>query len=76
MVCISGKLPSGRKKSDYAEPLARAGYVLVDEVVKGLAVLVVADPESTSGKAVKARKMGVRIVGEEVLRGMVGEGDV
>ena len=57
-----------------AEPLARAGYMLVDEVVKGLAVLVVADPESTSGKAVKARKMGVRIVGEEELRGMVGEG--
>jgi DNA ligase (NAD+) len=71
MVCISGKLPSGRKKSDYAEPLARAGYVLVDEVVKGLAVLVVADPESTSGKAVKARKRGVRIVGEEGLRGLV-----
>jgi hypothetical protein len=33
----------------------------------------VADPESTSGKAVKARKMGVRIVGEEELRGMVGK---
>lgn len=72
-VCISGKLPSGRKKADYAEPLEQAGYTLVDEVVTGLAVLVLADPASTSAKAAKARKMGVRIVGEEELQAMVGE---
>ena len=35
-ICISGKLPSGRKKADYAEPLRAAGYELVDEVIKGL----------------------------------------
>jgi DNA ligase (NAD+) len=66
-VCISGKLPSGRKKADYAEPLAQAGYTLVDEVAKGLSVLVLADPASTSAKAEKARKMGVRIIGEDEL---------
>jgi len=73
-VCISGKLPSGRKKADYAEPLARAGYALVDEVAAGLAVLVLAEPDSNSAKAVKARKLGVRIVGEEGLREIVEEG--
>jgi DNA ligase (NAD+) len=72
-VCVSGKLPSGRKKADYAEPLARAGYALVDEVGKGLSVLVLADPDSTSAKAEKARKLGVRIVGEAELQRMVGD---
>jgi DNA ligase (NAD+) len=73
-VCISGKLPSGRKKADYAEPLARAGYALVDDVMAGLALLVLADPDSTSAKAVKARKLGVRIIGEEELAALVGAG--
>ena len=66
-VCISGKLPSGRKKSDYAEPLRAAGYELVDDVVKGLAYLVLADPGSTSSKAEKARKLGVEVISEEQL---------
>lgn len=70
-VCISGKLPSGRKKADYADPLQAVGIVLVDDVTKGLDYLVVADPESTSGKAQKARKLGVRILSEEELGRLV-----
>lgn len=66
-ICISGKLPSGRKKADYDDALGLAGYKLVDEVVRGLDVLVLADPDSSSSKAQKARKAGVRIIDEAEL---------
>ncbi len=66
-ICISGKLPSGRKKADYEAPLRAAGYELVDDVTKGLAYLVLSDPASTSGKAQKARKLGVAVISEEQL---------
>lgn len=69
-ICISGKLASGRKKSDYAEPLRAAGYELVDDVSKGLDYLVLADPGSVSGKAQKARKLGVEVISEEWLMRM------
>ena len=73
-VCISGKLPSGRKKSDYEAPLRSAGYSLVDDVIKGLNYLVLAEPDSTSSKAVKARKLGVKVVSEEQLLEIVNLG--
>jgi len=66
-VCISGKLASGRKKSDYAQPLLAAGMVLVDEVAKGVSYLVLADLDSGSSKAEKARKLGVPVITEEDL---------
>jgi DNA ligase (NAD+) len=64
-VCISGKLPSGKKKADYEAPLKAAGYELVDDVSKGLTYLVLADPDSTSSKAAKARKLGIEIINED-----------
>jgi NAD-dependent DNA ligase len=70
-VCISGKLPSGKKKTDYAEPLNAAGYGLVDDVTKGLDYLVLADPNSSSSKAEKARKLGIEVISEERLEQMV-----
>ncbi len=66
-VCISGKLHSGKKKSDYEEPLKAAGYALVDEVIKQLNYLVLSDPTPNSSKAEKARKLGVEIISEERL---------
>jgi type III secretion protein L len=63
-LCITGKLPSGKKKKDYAEPLARLGVELVDAVSEGLTYLVVADADSGSAKAKKAKKLGVRLVTE------------
>lgn len=71
-LCISGKLPSGRKKADYEGPLRAVAIELVDDVVKGLAYLVLADPDSTSSKAVKARAMGVRIISEDELMSLAG----
>jgi DNA ligase (NAD+) len=66
-VCISGKLHSGKKKADYDAPLRLAGYKLVDDVIKGLTYLVLADPASASSKAAKARKLGVAVISEEEL---------
>lgn len=70
-ICISGKLPSGRKKADYAAPLRAAGYELVDEVINGLTCLVLAEPGSTSGKAEKVRRLGVAVVSEEQLMQLI-----
>jgi DNA ligase (NAD+) len=66
-ICISGKLHSGKKKADYEESLKNVGYALLDEVSKGLNFLVVADPDSTSSKAEKARKLGIQIISEDQL---------
>jgi NAD-dependent DNA ligase len=74
-VCISGKLPSGRKKADYEAPLRAAGYTLVDEVRQGLSCLVLADPEATSSKSTKARKLGIEVISEDRLKALVGEAD-
>ena len=70
-VCISGKLPSGKKKADYAEPLHQAGYALVDDVSKGLDFLVLADPTSTSSKSQKAKKLGIQVIGEDELQRLI-----
>jgi predicted DNA-binding WGR domain protein len=69
-VCISGKLPSGKKKADYSESLAAAGYQLLDDVKPGLAYLVLADPEAAGAKADKAKKLGIPIISEEELIGL------
>ncbi len=67
-LCITGKLPSGKKKKDYSEPLSALGVKLVDTVSEGLTYLVLADPDSASAKAKKARKLGVRLLSEEMLQ--------
>jgi DNA ligase (NAD+) len=66
-ICISGKLHSGKKKADYEESLKNVGYALLDEVSKGLNFLVLVDPDSTSSKAEKARKIGIQIISEDQL---------
>jgi DNA ligase (NAD+) len=70
-VCITGKLPSGKKKSEYAAALEAAGYRLVDAVEAGLDFLVLAEPGSTSSKAQKARKLNVALISEEDLQRML-----
>jgi DNA ligase (NAD+) len=70
-VCITGKMPSGKKKSEYKAPLFSVGYQLVDKVSKDLDLLVLADPNSQSRKAQKARKMGVVLISEEELQSLI-----
>jgi predicted DNA-binding WGR domain protein len=73
-LCISGKLPSGKKKSDYAEPLRAIGFELVDDVSKEIDYLVLADPNSSSSKAEKARKLGIAVISEEALEQLIAQG--
>ena len=42
-------------------------------VTKELNYLVIADPASTSSKAVKARKLGTKLITEEELMAMIAE---
>jgi hypothetical protein len=72
-VCISGKLPSGRKKADYAQPLQAVGLRLVDDVVKGLAYVVVADPNVPTSKTDKARKLGVPVLSWKQLEALIAK---
>ena len=72
-VAITGKLPSGKKKKDYAQALDDAGYKLVDKVDHELSYLVLADPGSESAKAKKARKLGVELIDEERLLELVSK---
>ena len=46
--------------------------VVAPRVTKKLDMLVVADPDSLSGKARKAREYGVRIVAETAYWSMIG----
>ena len=76
-VCFTGELvakiagqPIAR---DVAQSMAeRAGLIISAGVNKKLDLLVVADPNTQSGKAVKAREYGCRIVAENVFWKMIG----
>ncbi|MCL4522309.1 MAG: BRCT domain-containing protein [Acidobacteria bacterium] len=60
---IHGEVPS----REFAEELAaRMGMVVKSGVSKKLDMLVMADPDSMSGKAKKAREYGIRILAEPV----------
>jgi DNA polymerase-3 subunit epsilon len=71
-ICFTGAL-SGRIKGEritrtMAESLvSAAGLVVRDSVTKGLDILVMADPDSQSTKARRAREYGTRVVGERDL---------
>lgn len=76
-VCFTGALLCSLK----GEPLTRdiahllaeeAGLTIAERVTKKLDLLVVADPDSLSGKARKARDYGVRIVAETAFWPMIG----
>ena len=59
-VCFTGKMP---EKRSYYENLAKAnGYDSADSVTSGLSLLVTAEADSTSSKAVKAARLGVKVM--------------
>lgn len=76
-VCFTGELQSTLKQRpvtrEIAEALAsHAGLVVAGSVTKKLDILVVADPNTQSTKARKAREYGIRIVAESVFWKMLG----
>lgn len=67
--CYGGQIIS----RELAEELAtEAGLVVMSSVTKKLDLLVVADPQSQSGKAKKARQYGIRILHEPVFWKAIG----
>ncbi|HET7510218.1 MAG TPA: exonuclease domain-containing protein, partial [Solirubrobacterales bacterium] len=76
-VCFTGALTCTYEGTlvtrDLAHRLAEeAGMVVAPRVTKKLDMLVVADPDSASGKAAKAREYGIRIVAEAAFWPMLG----
>jgi hypothetical protein len=76
-VCFTGELRCRHKgeliSRELAEELARgAGLVPADSVTKKLDLLVVAEPQTQSGKAKQARKYGIRIMHEPVFWATIG----
>ncbi|MFF3036706.1 exonuclease domain-containing protein [Arthrobacter citreus] len=56
-----------RPRAEFAEELIALGYGIGDNVTKKTSLVVAADPDSLSGKAAKARKVGIPVVGEDYL---------
>ncbi len=76
-ICFTGKLVctiGGEEITrDRAEDLARqSGLAVSPNVTKKLDILVIADPQTLSGKAEKAREYGTRIIAEQVFWSMIG----
>ena len=60
-VAITGKHAMSRKEME--AKLVEMGYEPVGSVGKDTAYLVIADVNSTSSKAVGARKLGIKLIG-------------
>lgn len=76
-VCFTGELLSTINGEPIKRPIAEnlaenAGLTVLGNVTKKLDILVVADPNTQSGKARKARQYGTRIIAEPVFWEMIG----
>jgi DNA polymerase-3 subunit epsilon len=76
-ICFTGELRSSLNgepiERSYAQQVAEShGMIVKSGVSKALDFLVIADPDSMSGKAKKAREYGTRIVAEPVFWQMMG----
>ena len=70
-VCFTGALAGmidGHliTRAEAQELATQAGLIVKGGVTKGLDLLVVADPDSQSGKARRARELGTRVMAEAV----------
>jgi len=77
VVCFTGELQAAINGQpitrEIAEALAEdAGLIISNNVTKKLDILVVADPNTQSGKAKKARNYGIRILSDAVFWRMIG----
>jgi len=59
---LTGKDPDGKPRSFYKERIEAAGAKMAAAVSGNTDYLVIADPASTSSKAVKARKLGTKLI--------------
>jgi len=64
--CLTGKME--RPRAEWATIIQNAGHYYHDSMCRGLNYLVMADPDSNSSKAAKARQMGVNCINEQRLQ--------
>lgn len=70
-ICFTGEMEWGRR--DDFEALAIAnGFVVKPGISRQVDILVIADPDSQSGKARKARELGIRILSEARFLHLIG----
>jgi DNA polymerase-3 subunit epsilon len=70
---LSGTIGGNTISRDLAETLAKnAGLMVTSNVTKKLDLLVIADPNTQSSKAKKAREYGIRILSDMVFWRMAG----
>lgn len=62
---LTGKMP--KKRNEYETMIASKGGIVAGSVSKNTDYLVIADVSSTSSKAVKARKLGTKLISPEEL---------
>lgn len=67
--CFTGAMEYKRK--DLQDMVTAHGGTNLDSVTKNLTYLVIADPNSTSGKAKKARELGITLISPEQFLEMV-----
>jgi DNA polymerase-3 subunit epsilon len=70
-ICFTGSMKYSRQKC--IAIATAAGLVNVDRVSKSLDILVVADPDSQSSKAMKAKKYGLRIIAATAFFELIGD---
>ena len=70
-VCFTGS--STLSRPELTRLVESKGGRVLAAVTKELQYLVIADPASTSSKAVKARKLGTKLITEEELMAMIAE---
>lgn len=70
-ICFTGKSSLSRKELEGL--VVRNGGIVKDHVGKDLDILVIADVNSISSKAVNARKFGIRLMSEEDFLKMIGD---
>lgn len=68
-ICFTGSMVN--KRPVLEKMAAEAGATVKNSVGKGLSLLVIADPNSSSSKAVSARRLGTQLVSEEEFMEMV-----
>jgi len=62
---------TGFRDEDLEKAIESAGGKIGSTVSKNTSLLVAADPDSTSGKAAKARELGVKVISPDEMRTMV-----
>lgn len=61
-----------RPRGELAEILTHMGYIVADNATKKTDLVIAADPDTLSGKAGKARKYRIPVVGEQFLYDVIG----